>query len=93
MTWKRLIRFEDESGAQAFGEPDINNVDEFYFSLSNESLSANVLQGDNIFTLQDTKKRVRVKKLLPILTPDNVPLIKCIGLNCETPIPDRHCAL
>ncbi|RVX75031.1 hypothetical protein B0A52_01308 [Exophiala mesophila] len=81
MSWKRLIHFEDEHGTQAFGEPDVKDVADFYLQLGNGSLSANVLRGDDMFALRDTNEKVRVQKLLPILTPKDVPLIKCIGLN------------
>ena len=91
MSWKRLIHFEDEHGTQAFGEPDVKDVADFYLQLGNGSLSANVLRGDDMFALRDTNEKVRVQKLLPILTPKDVPLIKCIGLNCKNPLHKRCC--
>jgi hypothetical protein len=83
MAWNRLIRFEDDSGRQRFGQPEINDVAQFYDLLQAGSLFTRVLEGDDIFALRDSEQRLKVKRVLPILTRDDVPLIKCIGLNCE----------
>ena len=81
MSWHRLIRLEDEVGCVKFGEPCINDAEELDTSLQRGSLVAKVLVGSDPFALKETGDKCKVKKLLPILKPENVPIIKCIGLN------------
>jgi hypothetical protein len=85
MSWKRLIRFEDEFGKERFGEPNIDNAAELFASLRNGNLSANVFSGEDTFALYSTREIVKVGRLLPVLTREDVPLVKCIGLNCKLP--------
>ena len=76
-----MIRFEDESGRVRYGDPHIEDAAQLQESFEKGSLVAKVLDGDDPFALKDTGDTSKVKKLLPILTPANVPIIKCIGLN------------
>lgn len=81
MAWQRLIRFEDDAGRQHFGEPLIANADELQSLLESGSLKAKVLAGDGPFSLSATGEECKVKTLLGVLQPADVPIIKCIGLN------------
>jgi hypothetical protein len=80
-TWSRLIRFVDEEGKTSFGEPDIDNIEQLESRLQDGSLYAHELVGQDPFSLTAGSRRLRVKELLPILTPEDVPIIRCIGLN------------
>ncbi|KIX93002.1 uncharacterized protein Z520_11275 [Fonsecaea multimorphosa CBS 102226] len=83
MPWQRLIRFEDTEGRTHFGEPVIDgdaivDIDEV---LQSPALRAEVYVGTSIFSLNKGIKIVGVKKILPLLSAADIPIIKCIGLN------------
>lgn len=83
MSWDRIIRFEGVDGKTAFGEPIITAEDGFSIQELAEKgqLKAKCFEGADIFSLQKTDKVVEVKSLLPSLTEDDVPIVKCVGLN------------
>lgn len=83
MPWERLIRFEDVKGVVRFGEPilgadDSTSLDEI---VGQGQLEARCWQGTNIFSLSPPTEKVKVKLILGILSPGDVPIVKCIGLN------------
>ncbi|KAK3402697.1 hypothetical protein B0T20DRAFT_342492 [Sordaria brevicollis] len=80
-TFERIIRFQDEDGQSRYGEPAVSSVDELDQAVSQGSLKATVWEGSNIFSLTPTTQAANVKKLLPLLTADDVPIVKCVGLN------------
>lgn len=81
--WNRLIRFVAADGKTYSGEPVINNaevtVDQL---LAQGTLEAKVITGD---VLSDdatvTDQVVKVVSLLAPLSKEQVPIIKCVGLN------------
>lgn len=79
--WKRLIRFKDVSGAIRFGEPDVSDASQVQELLEQGKLEATGFDGSDPFDLRPTVQKYAVKELLGILEPENVPLVKCIGLN------------
>lgn len=79
--WQRLIRFQDAKGQTKFGEPIIDGADDLLAHLHNGNLKAKEYHGSNAFDLQATGNELEVSKILPILLPEDVPIIKCIGLN------------
>ena len=81
MSWERLIRFQDESGKQQFGEPLIKDADELESLLAKGELFANKFEGSDPFSLEATGQKTKVAKLLGILEPTDVPIVKCVGLN------------
>jgi len=81
MSWERLIRFRNESGQQRFGEPIIKDADELEALLAKGELFANEFKGSGPFDLETTGQKTKVVKLLGILEPTDVPIIKCVGLN------------
>lgn len=97
MSSRGLIRFEDESGQERLGEPQVEDADEMLAALQEEKLVAQAFRGTNAFDLSSHKDSpVRVKRLLPVLRPADVPIVKCIGLNYMAHsrllvIPDRKC--
>ena len=86
LPWKRLIRFVATDGRTLRGEPILPSED---FDLGNiteaDQLKAKVITGTDIFdTTGKTKvtdEEVTVKKLLGPLTKEDVPILRCIGLN------------
>ncbi|KAF5579137.1 5-carboxymethyl-2-hydroxymuconate isomerase [Fusarium pseudocircinatum] len=81
MTWKRLIRFLDDQEKVCVGDAAAESAQEFARLLKAGTLTANQLVGDNIFDAKPTGKIVHVKSLLGPLTPGDVPIIRCVGLN------------
>jgi hypothetical protein len=86
LAWKRLIRFEAIDGRTLRGEPVLPDED---FDLGNvkesDRLKARVISGGDIFdTTGKTKvtdEEVIVKKVLGPLAQEDVPVLRCIGLN------------
>lgn len=81
MSWQRLIRFTDEAGEAKYGEPIIDNADDLQPLVERGLLSARVWTGHGPFGLQHTGEQCKVRQLLPVVTPADVPIVKCIGLN------------
>lgn len=79
--WSRLIKFVDESNITSFGDACIDDANELTSRLSQKTLHADRLEGDNPFALKATGERVRVIRLLPVLCREDIPIVKCIGLN------------
>lgn len=82
MAWTRLIRFES-GGTAFFGEPEIANSEELLDKLESGNLYANVYVGDSVHSLstEESMGRKKVDKIMDLLTPKDVPIIKCVGLN------------
>jgi len=84
--WTRLIRFVSTDGRVLRGEPILPSDD---FDLGNvtesDQLKAKIIKGDD--TLDTTGKTVvsdevvTVKKLLGPLAAEEVPILRCVGLN------------
>jgi hypothetical protein len=81
MAWSRLIRFLDDEDTVIFGEPEIKTAAELLEKHKQKALYATEFAGTSPFTLPATGRTVHVKKLLGILTPTEVPIVRCIGLN------------
>ena len=84
--WQRLIRFECTDGRILRGEPilpapefDIGYVDEGH------KLQAKLIIGTDIFdttgATQVSEEIVTVKKILCPLVAEEVPILRCVGLN------------
>ncbi|KAK3949498.1 hypothetical protein QBC32DRAFT_243577 [Pseudoneurospora amorphoporcata] len=89
--WQRLIRFVATDGRTLRGEPILPS-NEFDLGTTTEAteLKARVICGDDIYDTTGatsvTDEVVTVKKLLGPLTPADVPILRCIGLNYLTHI-------
>lgn len=80
MGWNRLIRFVGEDNCIYRGEPVMDSLDDDIAKIDN--LQAKVIEGHDIFDDCTVSDRIlKVKKLLGPLTPDEVPVIRCIALN------------
>jgi hypothetical protein len=85
-SWKRLIRFESTDGKVLRGEPILPSSDFDVGSTTEQTgLKAKVIEvaNNDIFdpATKVTKEEVTVKKLLGPITTEDVPIIRCIGLN------------
>lgn len=83
MSWQRLIKFEDAQGKVHYGEPFVDGKVTATTEdlLQRSSLKAKCYSGSSPFSLGATDQVADVKKILPLLDSDDVPIIKCIGLN------------
>ena len=82
MAFSRLIRFRDEDGSVHFGDVDLGDADDLELKLQQKALYAVVLAGNGPFNLSSAAgERKRVTEILPILQPEDVPIVRCIGLN------------
>ena len=81
--WERLIRFEDEAGNVHFGEPlfGSNDPTSIHELVEREELQTRRLVGSDLFSLSASTEIVKVKKLVALLSPRDVPIVKCVGLN------------
>ena len=84
--WERLVRFVATDGRTLRGEPLLPHPDfDLGTTSEKDKLQAKVITGEDIYnTTGQTKvtdEVVTVKKLLGPLTPEEVPFLRCIGLN------------
>ncbi|ODM22993.1 hypothetical protein SI65_00582 [Aspergillus cristatus] len=92
--WTRLIRFiAEEDGQVHLGEVDTNQ-DVGLALFNKEKVTAKLVTG-SIFDGTVTDKRLQVAQLLSPIEMENVPIIRCMGLNyrdhareANMPIPD-----
>lgn len=84
VVWKRLIRFEAEDGKVYNGEPLLGEQTDDVGALADDGkLQAFVIEGGDVFSdaAAVTPKKLAVKTLLGPLHVDQVPIIRCVGLN------------
>lgn len=88
--WNRLIRYVSaRDGSIKYGEPILTegekNPDIDALALAG-GLKVKVLQGENPIVAKPTGEEDEVKKggLLGPLTPKDVPIVRCVGLNYRT---------
>jgi hypothetical protein len=84
--WNNLVRYVSADGNVRFGEPKIEDTatDDIFELAQAGKLTVEILDGEDPLTAQRTRKEDRVAKLLGPLTPNDVPYIRCIGLNYKT---------
>lgn len=89
VSWQRLIRFVASDGRILRGEPILPH-DGFDLGNTTEetSLKAKVIEGSDIYDTSGktkvTDEIVVVKKLLGPLAQEDVPILRCVGLNYAT---------
>lgn len=86
VVWDRLIRFIATDGRLLRGEPILPHADFDIGSTTAETkLKAKVIVGDDIYDTTGrtkvTDEIVTVQKLLGPLAQDEVPILRCVGLN------------
>lgn len=82
-TWNRLIRFVGNDGKIYRGEPILKGGEDIgQLIIEGKELEARVIKGDDIFeNYTITDEVTKVSKLLGPLSFEDVPIVKCIGLN------------
>jgi Fumarylacetoacetate (FAA) hydrolase family len=82
VSWKRLIRFEDANGTIHHGEPIVEDGQDVGAIFESGNLEAYPIEGNDIYgDCRVTSERVAVEKLLGPLGQEEVPIIRCVGLN------------
>lgn len=85
MAFKRLIRFVASDGKTYYGEPLISSPEELHQQIEQQSLKAKILKSVGPWPAFENDDELReatsVKRILGPLTPETVPIIRCVGLN------------
>ncbi|KAL1970563.1 hypothetical protein VTN77DRAFT_4207 [Rasamsonia byssochlamydoides] len=86
LPWKRLIRFEATDGRILRGEPILPHDDfDLGFVTQTDALQARVIAGEDIYDTTGktrvTDEIVTVKNVLGPLAQNDVPILRCVGLN------------
>ena len=86
LPWKRLIRFVSTDGRVLRGDPILPSADFNLGSAKEDTgLQAHIIAGDNIFDTSGqtlvTDEVATVKQLLGPLKAEDVPILRCVGLN------------
>lgn len=83
--WERLIRFKTEEGHTFYGQPEsTGDTQDLQSEVKQGNVTARIISAPNgIFgtDVSVTPQTVKVKELLPPLSRNDVPIIRCIGLN------------
>lgn len=84
--WDRLVRYVSSTdGKIRYGEPIVEGSKPDIDQLAQDGkLKVKVLDGPNPWSVESTGEEDSVKSLLGPLTPDQVPIIRCVGLNYKT---------
>lgn len=81
-SWLRLVRYVSAlDGRTRYGEPMAELGANLNSLISNGSLTVHVLEGPNALSAKPTGENDTVQRLLGPLTPAEVPIIRCTGLN------------
>lgn len=86
LPWKRLIRFIATDGRVLRGEPILPNPKtDLGFITESDNLQAKIIEGDDIYDTSGktrvTDKVVTVKTILGPLVQEDIPILRCVGLN------------
>lgn len=84
--WSRLVRYESaKDGSIRYGDPIVNEDRPDIDALAQKGgLKVKVLEGPTPINAKPTGEEDEVKRLLGPLTPKDVPIIRCVGLNYKT---------
>lgn len=85
-SWDRLVRYVSaKDGKIRYGEPIVSGEKPDIDQLAQDGkLEVTVLKGANPIDATSTGEKDTVKQLLGPLTPRDVPIIRCVGLNYKT---------
>jgi 2-keto-4-pentenoate hydratase/2-oxohepta-3-ene-1,7-dioic acid hydratase in catechol pathway len=95
IAWDRLVRYVSASdGTVKYGQPILNSPDVDVAALAKEGkLEVHVAEGGSPLAAQPGSQKDQVKSLLGPFRVEDVPIIRCIGLNYKTHIKETGRAL
>ena len=84
--WDRLVRYISAKDDKIrYGEPIVSDSRPDIDQLAQDGkLEVKILEGDHPLSAKPTGEQDKVKQLLGPLTPKDVPIIRCTGLNYMT---------
>lgn len=83
--WDRLVRYVSAKDGQVhYGEPIADTEADIDELAASGALRVKLLEGSNAISATPTGDEDQVKKLLGPLVPNEVPIIRCTGLNYKT---------
>jgi len=83
--WDRLVRYVSaKDGRVRYGEPIVDGEADIDQLAAEGALKVKVLEGPSALTAAPTGEEDQVKELLGPLTPAEVPIVRCTGLNYKT---------
>jgi hypothetical protein len=84
--WDRLVRYVSaKDGKVKYGEPIVSDEKPDIDDLAQKGqLKVKVLEGPSPIEAAPTGEEDEVKQLLGPLTPKDVPIVRCVGLNYST---------
>ncbi|KAK3175527.1 hypothetical protein K4F52_010192 [Lecanicillium sp. MT-2017a] len=92
--WDRLIRYVSrKDGRIRYGEPIVSHDDDIDQLAATNKLKVRAMEGASALSAAPTGDEDEVKELLGPLTPDEVSVIRCIGLNYKTHIAESGFAV
>jgi 2-keto-4-pentenoate hydratase/2-oxohepta-3-ene-1,7-dioic acid hydratase in catechol pathway len=88
IAWDRLVRYVSASdGIVKYGQPILDSPDVDVAALAGEGkLEVHVAEGENPLAARPGSQKDQVKSLLGPFRVEDVPIIRCIGLNYKTHI-------
>ena len=94
-SWDRLVRYISATdGEERYGEPILDSPEADIAALARDgNLEVNILEGSDALSATPNGKTDKVKTLLGPLREQEVPIIRCIGLNYKTHIKETGRAL
>jgi hypothetical protein len=87
VAWDRLVRYRAKGSDEVrYGQPIVHEGQETEISAiaRDSKLEVEILDGIHPLEAKPTGKTEHVGRLLGPLTPNDVPIIRCIGLNYKT---------
>ncbi|OGM40379.1 fumarylacetoacetate hydrolase family protein [Aspergillus bombycis] len=85
LAWKRLIRFKATDGRILRGEPLVNRDVDLGFITEADQVQVRILSGDDIYDTTGktylTDEVAVVQTLLGPLAAEDIPILRCVGLN------------
>ncbi|OQO07452.1 hypothetical protein B0A48_07149 [Cryoendolithus antarcticus] len=95
VSWDRLVRYiSANDDKERYGEPIVEGTNlDIAAAARDGRLKVNILEGDSPLTVQATDQTDQVKTLLGPLREEDVPIIRCIGLNYKSHIKETGRAL
>ncbi|GIZ42993.1 hypothetical protein CKM354_000623900 [Cercospora kikuchii] len=87
VNWKRLIRYKSTDGQVKYGEPILPTGSSDVLQLARDgSLKVKICTGDTALSASVTSETEKVAEVLCPLSVQEVPFIRCVGLNYRTHI-------
>lgn len=84
--WDRLVRYVSaKDGRVRYGEPILDSTDDVERQITaGAAIKVRVLEGSSALTAVPTAEEDEIQQLLGPLSPAEVPIVRCTGLNYKS---------